>query len=146
MAVTVSMIPLLVGRVGMGMIVPGGLFRIVRVGVPVRMMLAVVLAVVVSMLMDVMVVAMPMLRVVMPIPMVMLSMVVRSMRMVVTMLMTVLMTVPGILTMFLLSVCQLHIHAQSGNALAHVGRHPQFELVVQPQSGKLCPQVVGLHA
>ncbi len=141
MAVTVSMIPLLVGRVGMGMIVPGGLFRIVRVGVPVRMMLAVELAVVVGMLMDVMVVAMPMLRVVMPIPMV-----VRSMRMVVTMLMTVLMTVPGILTMFLLSVCQLHIHAQSGNALAHVRRHPQFELVVQPQSGKLCPQVVGLHA
>lgn len=102
---------------GMPMIVPGMLSRVVRL----VMMVVVVICV--------MMVTMPV-RVVMPM---LVSIAVPA-------------TLPAVLLVSGAFVCQRHVHAQASNALAHAGRYPQVELVVQPQPGKLGPQVVGLHA
>lgn len=103
------------------MIVPGMMRRVVRVGV------------IVPMVASMMVVPMPVVRVVMSVPMVMLTMPVVLVRVVMIMFVCVPVTLPAVLSGSRAFVCQHHIHAQARNALAHVGRHPQFELVVQPQ-------------
>jgi len=134
--VRVCMTMLVVMVMVMCMIVPSLLRRVVRLDVIMGMMMAVVLPMVVSMVMVAMFVA----RVVMPMPMVMIPMPVVLVRMV--MIMPVPIALPAILTL----VRQHHVNTHPLNALAHAGRHPQLEFVVQPQLRKLGPQVVRLHA